>query len=156
MHLQDRICDLIYAKAKAELERQIAASKTEEKAGMKQTLSVMVHDAMRVSREEVVEMIRKEAIDEASDCRRKMEQELNERAQELKQGLDEVAAWAAGSELAKLAAVAADHWSSHAIRPSESDRFGISQYNRSLGLVESAALGLKSIGASSESNETKR
>ena len=152
--LRDEIIDLLHSKSQEEMQRQIDVAKTTEKSGLKQTLKMMINMAVDHSLDEIRRVVAKQ-IETMLEVERRHLNDLirqaNERDKAFQAAHDQ---WRQESEQAKLVAQASHLFQLTAISPK--DRYGEAQYNRSLGLVLSAALGLKVIGAVQETSKQEK
>jgi hypothetical protein len=132
-----------------EIDRCIEASQSEEKKRLRTIAKTMIESALGEARMTMREHVAR-CIDAEHDALAKVQQHVKDC---LAQQMSE---WSALSDRAKLVRFAMAEFKEASLEPDESDRAGIAQYNRSLGLVVAAALGMQSIGGRSEAEESKR
>lgn len=152
--LRDDIIDLLHSKAKEEMQRQIDVAKTPEKSGLKQTMKMMINMAVDHSLDDIRRLV-SEQIQTMLEVESRRLNDLISEANKRDKAIQAVQSqWLHESEQAKLLSQASHLFQTTAISPK--DRYGEAQYNRSLGLVLSAALGLKVIGAAQETSKQEK
>jgi hypothetical protein len=127
-----------------EIDRCVEASQTDENKRLKSVAKGMIQRALGEAKMTMRKHVEDWIMDEA-----RILDDLKARS------LKQIEDWSELNEQAKLVRFAKHEFATCSIPPHDSDRAGIAQYNRSLGLVMSAALGLKTIGGRSEAEDSK-
>jgi len=143
------IADAVMKSVYQEIDRCIEASQSEEKKRLKMIARTMIESALGEARMTMREHV-KRCIAAEHEAVLKVQEHLKDC---LAQQMSE---WSDLSDRAKLVRFAMAEFKESSLEPDDSDRAGIAQYNRSLGLVVAAALGMQIIGGRSEAEESKR
>lgn len=148
------IVDLLYLNFEEGMQRSIDVAKTPEKANLKRTCKMMIKMGFDQSLDQIRCLVAGQIETMLEAERRRLNDlisEANQRDKALQAAHDQ---WLQENEQAKLVAQASRLFQLTAISPK--DRYSEAQYNRSLGLVLSAALGLKVIGAAQETSKQEK
>jgi len=147
--MANEIADAVMKSVNQEIDRCIEASQSEEKKRLKTIAKAMLESALGEARMTMRAHVGR-CIAAEHEAVLKVQEHLKDC---LAQQMSE---WSDLSDRAKLVRFAMAEFKESSLEPDDSDRAGIAQYNRSLGLVVAAALGMQIIGGRSEAEESKR